>query len=58
MPGGLSFDNQKKHKMNEEQQTLYVSPQVKIVEIKVQSIICQSGGPYNDPFGGNDKESI
>ena len=30
--------------MKEEKQTLYVSPQVKTVEIKTQAIICQSGG--------------
>ena len=29
--------------MKKEQQTLYVSPKVKTVEIKAQAIICQSG---------------
>ena len=27
-----------------EQQSIYVSPQVKTIEIKAQAIICQSGG--------------
>ena len=30
------------------QQTLYVSPQVEIVEIKSQAIICQSGNDIDD----------
>ena len=34
--------------MVKEQQTLYVSPQVEIVEIKSQAIICQSGNDIND----------
>ena len=34
--------------MKKEQQTLYVSPQVKTVEIKAQAIICQSCG--NEKF--------
>ena len=36
--------------MKKEQQTLYVSPQVKTVEIKVQAIICQSNP---DAYGGS-----
>ncbi|MCQ2119246.1 MAG: hypothetical protein MJY84_04920 [Bacteroidales bacterium] len=34
--------------MVKEQQTLYVSPQVKAVEIKAQVIICQSENYIND----------
>lgn len=34
--------------MVKEQQTLYVSPQVEIVEIKSQDIICQSGNDIDD----------
>ena len=34
--------------MVKEQQTLYVSPQVEIVEIKSLAIICQSGNDIND----------
>ena len=34
--------------MVKEQQTLYVSPQVEIVEIKSQAIICQSGNDIDD----------
>ena len=45
--------------MKKEQQTLYVSPQVKTVEIKAQAIICQSGGINSmsiDEDGGSDFE--
>ena len=45
--------------MKKEQQTLYVSPQVKTVEIKAQAIVCQSGGINSmtiDPDGGEDFE--
>lgn len=50
----LSFDNQTHlHKMKKEQQTLYVSPQVKTVEIKTQAIICQSGGINNMTIDGD-----
>ena len=38
-------------------QAPYASPDVKIVEITAQGIICQSGGTYNNPFG-DDPESI
>ena len=34
--------------MVKEQQTLYVSPKVKTVEIKTRAIICQSGNDIND----------
>ena len=55
------FDNQKhQHRMKKEQQTIYVSPQVKTVEIKAQAIICQSVSGINsmeiDSDGGNDFE--
>ena len=33
--------------MVKEQKDLYVSPEVKIVEIKAQAIICQSGSNEN-----------
>lgn len=39
------------HKMMEEQQTPYVSPLVKTLEIKAQAIICQSGG--TEDYGNN-----
>ncbi len=43
--------------MKKEQQTIYVSPKVKIVEIKAQAIICQSvsgiNSMYIDEDGGN-----
>lgn len=45
--------------MKQEQQSLYVSPQVKTVEISAQTIICQSGGINSmtiDPDGGDDFE--
>ncbi|MCQ2127770.1 MAG: hypothetical protein MJZ06_10115 [Bacteroidaceae bacterium] len=46
--------------MKKEQQTLYVSPKVKTVEIKAQAIICQSVSGINsmsiDEDGGNDFE--
>ena len=45
--------------MKKEEQTLYVSPKVKTVEIKAQAIICQSGGINSmtiDPDGGEDFE--
>ena len=35
--------------MKKEQQTIYVSPKVKTVEIKAQAIICQS--MYEKDFG-------
>ena len=38
-------------------QAPYASPDVKIVEITAQGIICQSGGEYNDPFG-DDSETL
>ena len=49
-----------KHDMQmvKEQQIIYVSPQVKTVEIKNQQMLCQSGGAYNDPFGGDTPENI
>ena len=34
--------------MKKEQQTIYVSPKVKTMEIKAQTIICQSGNTIND----------
>lgn len=34
--------------MVKEKPTLYISPQVKVVEIKAQAIICQSGNNIND----------
>lgn len=40
--------------MKKEQQTLYVSPQVKTVEIKAQAIICQSGGINSMYFDEED----
>ena len=46
--------------MKIEQQTIYVSPQMKTVEIKAQAIICQSVSGINsmeiDSDGGNDFE--
>lgn len=45
--------------MVKEQHILYVSPEVKTVEIKTQVIICQSGGINNmtiDEDGGEDFE--
>ena len=42
--------------MKKEQQTLYVSPQVKAVEIKTQAIICQSGGG-NESYSNNNDPS-
>lgn len=45
--------------MKKEKQTLYVSPQVKTVEINARAIICQSGGinsMYIDEDGGDDFE--
>lgn len=34
--------------MAREQHTIYVSPQVDVLEIKAQAIICQSGSTIND----------
>ena len=46
--------------MKKEQQTIYVSPKVKTVEIKAQAIICQSVCGINsmviDSDGGEDFE--
>ena len=47
--------------MEKEQQTIYVSPQVKTVEIKAQAIICQSLSGINSMYideedGGSDFE--
>ena len=46
--------------MKKEQQTLYVSPKVKTVEIKAQAIICQSVCGINsmsiDEDGGSEFE--
>ena len=45
--------------MVNEQKDLYVSPEVKTVEIKGQAIICQSGGIDSmtiDPDGGEEFE--
>ena len=45
--------------MKKEQQTIYVSPKVKTVEIMAQAIICQSGGINSmsiDEDGGDDFE--
>ena len=46
--------------MKKEQQTLYVSPQVKTVGIKAQAIICQSLSGINsmsiDEDGGSEFE--
>ena len=45
--------------MVNEQKKLYVSPEVKTVEIKAQAIVCQSGGINSmtiDPDGGEDFE--
>ncbi len=45
--------------MVNEQKDLYVSPEVKTVEIKAQAIVCQSGGINSmtiDPDGGEDFE--
>ena len=46
--------------MKKEQQTLYVSPKVKTVEIKAQAIICQSVSGINsmsiDEDGGSEFE--
>ncbi|MCQ2084176.1 MAG: hypothetical protein MJY58_06770 [Bacteroidaceae bacterium] len=46
--------------MKKEQQTLYVSPKVKTVEIKAQAIICQSLSGINsmsiDEDGGSEFE--
>ena len=46
--------------MKIEQQTIYVSPQVKTVEIKAQAIVCQSVSGINsmsiDEDGGSDFE--
>lgn len=40
--------------MNKENQEVYVSPQVEVIEIKAQAIICQSGNledrDYIDPW--------
>ena len=36
--------------MKKEQQTLYVSPKVKTVEIKAQAIICQSLSGINSMY--------
>lgn len=38
----LSFNNQKLSIMVKEEQSLYVPPKVKTMEIKAQAIICQS----------------
>ena len=35
-------------------QVFYVSPDVKVLKINAQAILCQSGGAYNDPFGGSE----
>lgn len=36
--------------MNKENQEVYASPQVEVIEIKAQAVICQSGGTENyDP---------
>ena len=37
---------------NNEQQPIYVSPKLKTIEFKTQSIICQSGG--NRSMGENE----
>ena len=43
--------------MKKENQEVYASPQVKVIEIKAQAVICQSG-PVNtgNPFGDNEEE--
>lgn len=35
-------------------QAPYASPDVKVVEIKAQGVLCQSGGEYIDPFGDSE----
>ena len=45
--------------MVNEQKNLYVSPEVKTVEIKARAIVCQSGNINSmtiDPDGGEDFE--
>ena len=32
----------------------YVSPSVKVINVTAQKVLCQSGGPYNNPFGTPD----
>lgn len=39
-----------RNKEPQERQT-YVPASVKVIEITVQKVLCQSGGTYNDPFG-------
>lgn len=43
--------------MKKENQEVYASPHVEVIEIKAQAVICQSG-PVNtgNPFGDNEEE--
>ena len=34
----------------------YRSPEVNVITVHAQEVLCQSGGEYNDPFG--EKENI
>lgn len=43
--------------MVKEQQTPYVSPQVEVVEIKSQAIICQSGNINDFKLRDDDTEN-
>lgn len=34
----------------------YRSPEISVINVHAQEVLCQSGGEYNDPFG--EKENI
>lgn len=42
--------------MNKENQEVYASPQVEVIEIKAQAVICTSIDPGN-PFDGNTESN-
>lgn len=43
--------------MMKENQEVYASPQVEVIEIKAQAVICQSGDiDTGNPFGDNGEE--
>ena len=42
-----------KNKEPQERQA-YVPASVKVIEVTAQKVLCQSGGPYNNPFGTPD----
>ena len=43
--------------MNQQNKSTYESPQVEIVELKSEGMICASGGNVtpNNPFGGTEE---